>query len=78
MNENSKFAISKIIIGIVVVIVAVIGITSLFFLYFAVLEQDKIIENSNCEELTQMIKDREQTPRHDKIMTKWVQIECWK
>jgi len=63
---------------IVLVLVAVICLIAILVLTLQA--QNEMIEESDCNQLLQLIKDRgnDTPPRHDKILSKWVALECWK
>jgi len=62
---------------IVMFIIIIFGII-LFIITTLTIEKKESIETSNCEQLLQIIKDRRVIPHGDRILNKWIQMECWK
>ena len=69
------------IYAVMIVIVVLVALVC-FIAFLATISQsmNKIVEESNCNQLLQFIKDRGNNtpPRHDRILSKWVALECWK
>lgn len=70
MNRTSYF-----FIGLLVSSIVTIGAA-----WYTVQAQNITVEESDCDQLSQYIKDsgNNTSPRHDKALSKWVALECWK